>query len=138
MHKAWHHIQEVESLGGMAKAIETGIPKMRIEEAAARRRRASIPAARSSSASTSTSTGHVEENLDARSRQWRGARFAVARLAQIRARATGRGRAALDALTAAPNGRRQPAGTGVIAARARATLGEISTALEKVFGRYQA
>jgi methylmalonyl-CoA mutase len=36
MHKAWHHIQEVE-LGGMAKAIETGIPKMRIEEAAARR-----------------------------------------------------------------------------------------------------
>jgi methylmalonyl-CoA mutase len=37
MHKAWHHIQEVEGLGGMAKAIETGIPKMRIEEAAARR-----------------------------------------------------------------------------------------------------
>src|SRR5689334_3208128 len=37
MHKAWHHIQEIESLGGMAKAIETGIPKMRIEEAAARR-----------------------------------------------------------------------------------------------------
>src|SRR5512135_3257190 len=37
MHKAWHHIQEIEGLGGMAKAIETGIPKMRIEEAAARR-----------------------------------------------------------------------------------------------------
>ena len=37
MHKAWHHIQEIESLGGMAKAIETGVPKMRIEEAAARR-----------------------------------------------------------------------------------------------------
>ena len=37
MHKAWHHIQEVEALGGMAKAIETGLPKMRIEEAAARR-----------------------------------------------------------------------------------------------------
>ena len=37
MHKAWHHIQEVETLGGMTKAIETGIPKMRIEEAAARR-----------------------------------------------------------------------------------------------------
>ena len=37
MHKAWHHIQEIEALGGMAKAIETGIPKMRIEEAAARR-----------------------------------------------------------------------------------------------------
>ena len=37
MHKAWHHIQEIETLGGMTKAIETGIPKMRIEEAAARR-----------------------------------------------------------------------------------------------------
>ena len=35
-HKAWEHIQEIESLGGMAKAIETGVPKMRIEEAAAR------------------------------------------------------------------------------------------------------
>ena len=37
MHKAWHHIQEIETLGGMTKAIETGVPKMRIEEAAARR-----------------------------------------------------------------------------------------------------
>ena len=66
MHKAWHHIQEIEALGGMAKAIETGIPKMRIEEAAARRqaqidsgredhrRRQQVPA------------GCTEEQLDVR------------------------------------------------------------------------
>jgi methylmalonyl-CoA mutase len=55
MKRAWGHIQEVESLGGMAKAIESGLPKMRIEEAAARRnRRISTPARKPSSASTST------------------------------------------------------------------------------------
>jgi methylmalonyl-CoA mutase len=52
MRRAWAHIQEVEALGGMAKAIETGLPKLRIEEAAARRQARSIPARRPSSAST--------------------------------------------------------------------------------------
>ena len=53
MHKAWHHIQEIEALGGMAKAIETGIPKMRIEEAAARRQAQIDSGEKTSSASTS-------------------------------------------------------------------------------------
>ena len=87
MHKAWHHIQEIEALGGMAKAIETGIPKMRIEEAAARRQARSIPAARPSSASTSTSWRDEEpiDVLDVDNKAVRESQ--LRRLAQVRARA---------------------------------------------------
>ena len=78
MHKAWHHIQEIEALGGMAKAIETGIPKMRIEEAAARRQ-AQIDSGRETIVGVNKYQPDEEEQLDVRDGgQQGGARFAVA------------------------------------------------------------
>jgi len=140
MHKAWHHIQEVESLGGMAKAIETGIPKMRIEEAAARRQ-ARIDSGREIIVGVNQYQNGHEEHLDTREVDNGAVRESqLRRLAQVKAARDGRAvEEALAALTAS-------AGTGegnllelaIQAARARATLGEISAALEKAFGRYQA
>jgi methylmalonyl-CoA mutase len=140
MQKAWHHIQEVESLGGMAKAIETGIPKMRIEEAAARRQ-AYIDSGREVIVGVNKYQTGVEENLDTREVDNGAVRDSqLRRLAHIRAtRDNAAVEAALAALTAAAaSGEGNLLELGVIAARARATLGEISTALEKVYGRYQA
>jgi methylmalonyl-CoA mutase len=140
MQKAWHHIQEVESLGGMAKAIETGIPKMRIEEAAARRQ-AYIDSGREVIVGVNRYQTGVEENLDTREVDNGAVRDSqLRRLAQIRAtRDKAAVEAALAALTAAAaSGQGNLLELGVVAARARATLGEISTALEKVYGRYQA
>jgi methylmalonyl-CoA mutase len=140
MQKAWHHIQEVESLGGMAKAIETGIPKMRIEEAAARRQ-AYIDSGREVIVGVNKYQTGVEENLDTREVDNGAVRDSqLRRLAHIRAtRDNAAVAAALAALTAAAaSGEGNLLELGVIAARARATLGEISTALEKVYGRYQA
>ena len=85
MHKAWHHIQEIEALGGMAKAIETGMPKMRIEEAAARRQARSIPAAKRSSASTSTGSPRKSRSTCWKWTTRRCANRNCARLAQTRA-----------------------------------------------------
>jgi methylmalonyl-CoA mutase len=148
MHNAWHHIQEIEGLGGMAKAIETGIPKMRIEEAAARRQ-AQIDSARETIVGVNKYKLAAEEQLDVRIVDNKAVRESqLRRLAQIRAT---RDQRALDeslaALTkAATNAAASAAETGsgnllelaVRAARLRGTLGEISSALEKVFGRYQA
>ena len=78
MHKAWHHIQEIETLGGMTKAIETGIPKMRIEEAAARRQ-ALIDSGRE------TIVGVNKYKLDTK-RRWRCARSTTRRCANTVAR----------------------------------------------------
>ena len=140
MHRAWHHIQEVEALGGMTKAIETGLPKMRIEEAAARRQ-ARIDSGREVIVGVNKYQSHAEEHIEVLEVDNRAVRAnQLRRLEQVRARRDGAAvEAALEALTRA-------AGTGdgnllelsVNAARARATLGEISLALEKVFGRYQA
>jgi methylmalonyl-CoA mutase len=140
MHKAWHHIQEVETLGGMAKAIETGIPKMRIEEAAARRQ-AYIDSGREIIVGVNKYQTGREENLDTREVDNGAVRDSqLRRLAQVRATRDGRAvEDALAALTAnAATGDGNLLELAVQAARARATLGEISTALEKVFGRYQA
>jgi methylmalonyl-CoA mutase len=140
MHQAWHHIQEVESLGGMAKAIETGIPKMRIEEAAARRQ-AQIDAGKETIVGVNKYRPAETEQIDVRVVDNKSVRESqLHRLAQVRA---ARDQAAVDhalaALTvAAQNGSGNLLELGVQAARQRATLGEISTALEKVFGRYQA
>ena len=140
MQRAWHHLQEIENLGGMAKAIETGIPKMRIEEAAARRQ-AQIDSARETIVGVNKYRLAVEEPLDVLIVDNQAVRESqLQRLGQIRAtRDQSLVEAKLAALTTAAG-----AGTGnllelaVDAARHRATLGEISSALEKVFGRYQA
>ena len=140
MHRAWHHIQEVESLGGMAKAIETGLPKMRIEEAAARRQ-AQIDSGREIIVGVNKYRAQSEEqiaileidNVAVREKQ-------LHRLADVRAkRDTAKVDLALKALTqAAQTGEGNLLELAVNAARLRATLGEISSALEAVFGRYQA
>jgi len=140
MHKAWHHIQEVETLGGMAKAIETGIPKMRIEEAAARRQ-AYIDSGREVIVGVNKFETRREENLDTREVDNGAVRDSqLRRLAQVRAARDGHAvEEALAALTAsAGSGEGNLLELAVQAARARATLGEISVALEKVYGRYQA
>ena len=139
-HRAWHHIQEVETLGGMAKAIETGLPKMRIEEAAARRQ-AQIDSGREIIVGVNKYRAQSEEqiaileidNVAVREKQLR-------RLAEVRAkRDATKVDHALKALTeAAQSGQGNLLELAVNAARLRATLGEISTALETVFGRYQA
>ena len=140
MHKAWHHIQEIESLGGMAKAIETGVPKMRIEEAAARRQ-ARIDSGKETIVGVNKYRPAREsaiETLEVDNRAVRESQ--LRRLAEVREkRRPETVEAALAALTrAAETGEGNLLELSIDAARARATLGEISAAMEKVFGRYQA
>jgi methylmalonyl-CoA mutase len=140
MDKAWELIQEVEDLGGMTKAIETGLPKMRIEEAAARRQ-ARIDSGKEIIVGVNKYQFADEEPLAVRMVDNQAVRESqLARLNQIKST---RNQAdvdhALDALhRCAETGEGNVLELAVIAARARATLGEISSALEKVFGRYQA
>jgi methylmalonyl-CoA mutase len=140
MHKAWHHIQEVEVLGGMTKAIETGLPKMRIEEAAARRQ-ALIDSGREVIIGVNkyqTTRAQEIEVLEVDNRAVRESQ--IRRLEQVRrSRNQAEVEAALEALTnAGRSGSGNLLDLSVRAARSRATLGEISMALEKVFGRYTA
>jgi len=140
MHKAWHHIQEIETLGGMTKAIETGVPKMRIEEAAARRQ-ALIDSGRETIVGVNKYKLAHEEDLAVREVDNQVVRETqLHRLAEIkRTRDAVAVAAALEALTAsAQTGEGNLLELAVSAARLRATLGEISAALEKVFSRYQA
>jgi methylmalonyl-CoA mutase len=140
MHKAWHHIQEIEGLGGMAKAIETGIPKMRIEEAAARRQ-ALIDSGREIIVGVNKYRLAEEKPLDVLVVDNKAVRESqIRRLAETRA---ARNQSAVDAVLAkltkcAETGEGNLLELSVDAARLRATLGEISSALEKVYGRYQA
>ncbi len=140
MHKAWAHIQEVEALGGMAKAIETGLPKMRIEEAAARRQ-AQIDSGRETIVGINKYRRDHEEPLDVLEVDNQKVRESqLARLAEIRR--TRNQQTVDDTLAVLTNAARTGEGNllelAIEAARARATLGEISSALEKVYGRYQA
>jgi methylmalonyl-CoA mutase len=140
MEKAWHHIQEIEALGGMAKAIETGLPKMRIEEAAARRQ-ALIDSGRETIVGVNKYQLEHEALMDTLEVDNCAVRDSqVARLAQIRgSRDEAAVRASLLALTeAAGKHTGNLLALAVNAARLRATLGEISDALEEVYGRYQA
>jgi methylmalonyl-CoA mutase len=140
MHKAWRHIQEIEELGGMAKAIETGIPKMRIEEAAARRQ-ALIDSGREAIVGVNKYRLDKEEQIDVLLVDNQAVRESqLRRLAQTRAaRSQAAVDAALEALTrCAETGEGNLLELSIDAARKRATLGEISSALEKVYGRYQA
>jgi methylmalonyl-CoA mutase len=140
MRKAWHHIQEIEGLGGMAKAIETGIPKMRIEEASARRQ-ARIDSGRETIVGVNKYAGGATDTIETLEVDNGAVRDSqLRRLAQVRAaRNPAAVKAALAALAgAAKTGEGNLLELAIVAARERATLGEISAALEKVYGRYQA
>ncbi len=140
MHKAWRLIQEVEALGGMTKAIETGLPKMRIEEAAARRQ-ARIDSGKEVIVGVNKYRLDHEEQLDVLMVDNQAVRESqVRRINQTKARRDSAAvQSALAALTkCAETGAGNLLELAVHAARRRATLGEISSALEKVYGRYQA
>jgi methylmalonyl-CoA mutase len=140
IHKAWHHIQEIESLGGMTKAIETGIPKMRIEEASARRQ-AQIDAGREVIVGVNKYQTDKSEEIEVLEVDNRAVRESqLRRLAEIRrTRDQAKVDEALAALTkCAETGEGNLLDLSVRAARVRATLGEISSALETIFGRYKA
>lgn len=140
MKRAWVHIEEIESLGGMAKAIETGIPKMSIEEAAARRQ-ARIDSGAETIIGVNKYRPDKEEPIDilevdntaVRKRQ-------IERLNELKAtRDSEQIEAALAAITkAAETGEGNLLELAVQAARVRATLGEISYAIEKVASRHRA
>ena len=139
-HKAWDLITEVESLGGMAKAIETGIPKMRIEEASARKQ-ARIDSGKDKIIGVNMNRLEKEdpiEILDVDNATVREAQ--IQRLNKLRSERDPESvRQALDALTfAAESGEGNLLELSIDAARKRASLGEISYALEKVYGRYKA
>lgn len=139
-HKAWELIEEVESLGGMAKAIETGIPKMRIEEAAARKQ-ARIDSGKDIIVgvnSFKTDEKTTIEILDVDNTKVREQQ--LERLRKLKSeRNETEVKAALNALTEAAE---KTSGNllelAVKAAKVRCSLGEISFALEKVYGRYKA
>ncbi|MDF1791500.1 MAG: methylmalonyl-CoA mutase [Thalassobaculaceae bacterium] len=138
--KAWAHMQEVESYGGMAKAIEAGIPKMRIEEAAARTQ-ARIDARRQTIVGVNKYRTDDPENIEIlkvdNAKVRKGQLEQLARLRAERDQSTVD--ATLDALTkSAETGEGNLLALAVDAARARATVGEISMALEKVWGRHVA
>jgi methylmalonyl-CoA mutase len=139
-HKAWGHIEEVEALGGMTKAIEAGIPKLRIEEAAAKtqaRIDAGAQAVIGVNKYPPTDEAPIEvlkiDNSAVRARQ-------IDKLQRLKAeRDPAALQEALDALTrAADGGNGNLLALAIDAARAKATVGEISSALEKVFGRHRA
>jgi methylmalonyl-CoA mutase len=138
--KAWTLIEEVESLGGMTKAIESGIPKMRIEEASARKQ-ARIDGAKDIIVGVNqyqTSEKTEIEILDVDNAKVRLQQ--LDRLKKLKAeRNPKQVENALNALTeAARSGNGNLLELSINAARVRASLGEISYALEKVFGRYKA
>ena len=139
-HRAWEHIQEIEKLGGMAKAIETGLPKLRIEEAAARTQ-ARIDSGRQTIVGINKYRLDHEDpidileidNTEVRNEQ-------VARLVELRKdRDEEAVKKALEAITeCVRTGEGNLLDLAVKAAGARASLGEISDACEEVVGRYKA
>ncbi len=139
-HKAWAHIQEVEKLGGMAKAIESGVPKMRIEEASARKQSRIDSNVDTIVGINKYRLDHEDpiETLEIDNTAVRNAQ--IERLKKLRAeRDTEAVNAALDRLTeCARTGEGNLLELSIDAARKRASLGEISYALEKVYGRYKA
>jgi len=140
MEKAWEHILEVEELGGMAKAIETGLPKMRIEEAAARRQ-ALIDSGKETIIGVNIFRLDHEDPLEILEVDNTAVRDSqIKRLEKLRAeRNESECQATLAALTeSADSGKGNLLELAVNAARARASLGEISDALEVHFGRHQA
>jgi methylmalonyl-CoA mutase len=137
---AWKLIQEVEDMGGMTKAIESGMPKLRIEESAARRQ-ARVDRGEDTIVGVNKYKPGTEEKINIRDIDTTVVREQqIARLKQVRAkRDEAACRASLDALTrAAADQNGNLLELSVAATRARATVGEISDALEKVFTRHRA
>jgi methylmalonyl-CoA mutase len=138
--KAWAHIEEIEALGGMAKAIETGLPKMKIEEAAARRQ-AHIDSAKEAIIGVNKYRLDKEDPLEILEVDNTAVREAqIKRLQELRNnRDEARVQATLQAITeCAKTGEGNLLELAIEAARARASLGEISDAYEKVVGRHKA
>ncbi len=138
--KAWGHIQEVEELGGMAKAIEAGIPKLRIEEASAKTQ-ARIDVGQQSVIGVNKYRPENETQIEVRAIDNSAVRqLQLDKLARLkRERDPAALKVALDALTRnASGGNANLLALAVDAARAKATVGEISSALEQVFGRHRA
>ena len=138
--KAWGHISEIESEGGMTKALESGLPKLRIEEAAARTQ-ARIDSGEQKVIGVNLFRPQEEENLEVLKVDNHAVREAqIARLKELRetrdSAATAQALAALTEAASREEGNLLE--LCVQAARARATVGEMSEAMEKVFGRHQA
>ena len=138
--KAWQHIQEVESLGGMAKAIEAGVPKLRIEEAAAKTQ-ARIDAGMQAVIGVNKYKPTDEPPIDVlKVDNSTVRRLQIDKLGRLKKeRSQAEVDAALHALTrAADEGNGNLMALAIDAARKKATVGEISDAMEKVFGRHRA
>ena len=137
--KAWEHIQEVEALGGMAKAIDAGIPKLRIEEAAAKTQ-ARIDSGVQSVIGVNKFRPDDEKPIDVLKVDNSAVRASqIEKLRRLREeRNPAEVQAALDALTAGAAGNGNLLALAINAARAKATVGEMSDAMEKVFGRHKA
>lgn len=137
--KAWGHIQEVESAGGMARAIDAGIPKMRIEEAAARTQ-ARIDSGRQPVIGVNKYRVDVDEHIDVLKVD--NAQVRAQQLEKLRRLREERDQnavdSALNALSGAANSDGNLLALAIDAARAKATVGEISEALGKVWGRHSA
>ncbi len=139
-HKAWKLIEEVESLGGMAKAIETGVPKMRIEEASARKQ-ARIDSGKDTIVGVNKYRLTKEDPLEILEVDNTAVRKSqIKRLQKLKTeRNNTEVQDALQAITeAARTGKGNLLEFSVIAAQKRATLGEISDAIETISGRYKA
>jgi methylmalonyl-CoA mutase len=138
--RAWRLIEEVEELGGMAKAIGAGVPKLRIEEAATRTQ-ARIDSGRQTIVGVNKQVVREEEPLEILKVDNSEVRAAqIARLQQLRAdRDQAKVNGTLEALTrSAQGGQGNLLELALAAARAHASVGEISDALEKVWGRHEA
>jgi len=137
--RAWALMDEVEALGGMTKAVASGMPKLRIEESAARRQ-ARIDRGDEVIVGVNKYRPVTDEPIEVRDIDNHAVRAAqIARLAQVRAtRDAAACTAALDALTRRARDGGNLLDAAITAARARASVGEISLALEQVFGRHRA
>jgi len=138
--KAWALIEEVEELGGMAKAIEAGIPKMRIEEAAAKKQ-ARIDSGKDVIVGVNRYQVDTEEDFDVREVDNDAVRTSqIKRLRRLKAERNNQDvTASLEKITeSAKSGKGNLLELAIDASRKRATLGEITEAMEKAFGRHQA
>jgi methylmalonyl-CoA mutase len=137
--EAWRLIEEVESLGGMTRAVESGMPKLRIEEAAARRQ---ARVDRGDEVIVGVNKYRTDDAADVEVREVDNASVReqqLARLATVKAtRDAARTRAALDRLREGAAADANLLELAIEASRARATVGEISDALESVFARHRA
>jgi methylmalonyl-CoA mutase len=136
---AWDLIQEVEKIGGMTKAVEAGMPKMQIEAAAARKQ-ARVDRGEEVIVGVNKYLSDDADHVDVREIDNTAVRAAqIAGIVKIRAgRDEAATQAALQALEAGARGQGNLLALSIDAARARATVGEISDALERPYGRYQA